>query len=52
MKVCKITLYQKIYLKQLGQPTVFKIVGSAWQYIKGGQQHFFKQSSSTNIKYH
>ena len=32
------------YLKQLGQPSrIFKIVESASQYIKGGQQHFFKQ---------
>ena len=35
------------YLKQLGQPAVFKIVESASQYIKGGQQ---KTSKSTNIK--
>ena len=28
------------YLKQLGQPPVFKIIESASQYIKGGQQHF------------
>ena len=28
------------YLKQLGQPPVFKIVESASQYIEGGRQHF------------
>ena len=40
------------YLKQLGQPAVFKIVESALQYVKGGQQLFLEQktSTSTNIK--
>ena len=40
------------YLKQLGQPAVFKIVESASQYIRWSAT-FFKQktSRSTNIKY-